>query len=195
MIMKEEIKNKILLTGAQIIHHKGFNNTGIQEILQKANIPKGSFYFYFKNKEDFGLQVIDFFNGFYKERVEAIVGDSSKTPLERIRSILTGFIDLFETFNFTRGCPVGNLAQEMSDLSRPFQKKLHESFNLMTGLHAKLIVEAQKEGTLASDLDADQVAEFIVSSWHGALIRMKVEQSRRPLESHIAMLFSTVLKI
>jgi len=47
--------------GAEIIHLKGFNHTGVQEVLRAAGVPKGSFYNYFKNKEDFGLQVIDYF--------------------------------------------------------------------------------------------------------------------------------------
>jgi len=57
-------KENILLTGARLIHEKGYNNTGLAEILRESGVPKGSFYFYFRNKEDFGLQVIDFYAGF-----------------------------------------------------------------------------------------------------------------------------------
>ena len=59
--MRQNTRQKILEVGAEIIHLKGYNHTGLQEILQAAGVPKGSFYNYFKNKEDFGLQVIDFF--------------------------------------------------------------------------------------------------------------------------------------
>jgi TetR/AcrR family transcriptional repressor of nem operon len=51
--MKEDTKQRLLMTGAEIMHLKGFNHTGIQEILDKAGVPKGSFYNYFKSKEDF----------------------------------------------------------------------------------------------------------------------------------------------
>ena len=47
----KDTKNKLLQIGAKHIHLKGFNNTGLQEILKEANVPKGSFYFYFKSKE------------------------------------------------------------------------------------------------------------------------------------------------
>jgi len=54
-----DTKNKLLQIGAKYIHLKGFNNAGLQEILKEANVPKGSFYFYFKSKEEFGLAIID----------------------------------------------------------------------------------------------------------------------------------------
>jgi TetR/AcrR family transcriptional repressor of nem operon len=57
--MKQDAKERVLETGAAIVHRKGFHNTGIQEILKAAEIPKGSFYFYFDSKEDFGLQLVD----------------------------------------------------------------------------------------------------------------------------------------
>ena len=192
--MKEDMKNKILQIGADIIHHKGYHNTGIQEILKTVGIPKGSFYFYFESKEDFGLQVIDYFNQFYNIQAMEILGDESIAPLDRIRELLEGFIELFRSFGFTKGCPIGNLAQEMSDLSPAFQRKLQHSFDMMTRLYAAVIAEAQNAGDLATDQAPDQIAEFIISSWHGALIRMKVEQNSRPLESHVEMLFRTVLK-
>lgn len=192
--MKKETKENILRIGADIIHHKGYHHTGIQEILKAAGIPKGSFYFYFDSKEDFGLQVVDYFNGFFAAKADEVLGDASIGPLERIRLFLTGFIDVFAAFDFTKGCPIGNLAQEMSDLSPAFQKKLKHSFEMMTRLYAGVIAEAQAAGELGPDLEPEQAAEFIISSWHGALIRMKVEQNSRPMESHIEMVFNTVLR-
>jgi TetR/AcrR family transcriptional repressor of nem operon len=64
--MKQDTKAHILDMGAQIVHQKGFNATGIQEVLNAAAVPKGSFYFYFKSKEEFGLQLIDHFSFFQK---------------------------------------------------------------------------------------------------------------------------------
>ncbi|MBW1898902.1 MAG: TetR/AcrR family transcriptional regulator, partial [Deltaproteobacteria bacterium] len=82
--MKENIKQKILAAGASIIHRKGYNHTGIQEILQTVGVPKGSFYFYFKNKEDFGLQVIDYFVSFFGAQAAPVLNDNSIPPLERM---------------------------------------------------------------------------------------------------------------
>lgn len=193
-MMKQDTKENILRVGADIIHRKGYNHTPIQEILQIAGVPKGSFYFYFKSKEDFGLQVIEYFNEFYAAHAKEILEDPTIASPERIRNFLDGFIELFESLEYTNGCPIGNLAQEMGDLSPVFQEKLRESFKLMTDIYAQVIEEGQRTGNISRNLPAEDIAEFIVSSWHGALIRMKIEQNGGPLKRHREMLFNTVLK-
>ena len=192
--MKTTTRDKILEAGANIIHHKGFNHTGIQEILMAAGVPKGSFYNFFKNKEDFGLQVIDYFSDHFSEMTKDIIEDLSVPPLERIKRILQHFMDYFRSTNFTRGCPVGNLAQEMGDLSPAFRKKLNEALDRITAGYAGILSEAQKAGEISDQIDVKETANFIVSSWHGALIRMKVVQNLEPLENHFKFIFDYVLK-
>ena len=60
----ETTKQRIIKKGAELVYSNGFNNTGIQEVLHAADVPKGSFYFYFKSKEEFGLSLIDYFASF-----------------------------------------------------------------------------------------------------------------------------------
>jgi len=192
--MKENIKQKILAAGASIIHRKGYNHTGIQEILQSVGVPKGSFYFYFKNKEDFGLQVIDYFVSFFSAQAAPVLSDNSIPPLERIKKLLEGFKVLFKEMNYECGCPLGNLAQEMGDLSPAFRTKLKDSLDLMNSLYVVLLSEAKQSGDISTDLDIQETAGFIVSSWHGALIHMKIEKSDKPLDNHIRFIFNHILK-
>jgi TetR/AcrR family transcriptional repressor of nem operon len=182
--MKQNTKQKIIETGAQIIHHKGYNHTGIQEVLKAANVPKGSFYFYFDSKEDFGLHVIDFFNNMYQEMVTPIVKDASISPIARIEKILTHFINLFRDLKYECGCPIGNLAQEMGDLNPIFREKLSLSIDLLVETYEGLLDQARDRDEISIKLDTEEMASFIVSSWHGALIRMKIVQSCAPLENH-----------
>ena len=126
MAKKIDVKEKILAAGAQIIHRKGFNHTGIQEVLKAAGVPKGSFYFYFKNKQDFGFQVVDFFDQSFAPMFMEIIDNVSVSPLARMEQVFDAFIRYFEELEFTCGCPIGNLAQEMGDLSPEFSDKLNE---------------------------------------------------------------------
>lgn len=192
--MKTSTRDRILGAGADIIHHKGFNHTGIQEILNAAGVPKGSFYNFFKTKEDFGLQVIDYFSDHFARMAKDILEDRSVPPLERIKRILRNFMDYFRSTNFTRGCPVGNLAQEMGDLSPAFRDKLKGALDRITTGYAGVLTEAQKAGEISNQIDVKETANFIVSSWHGALIRMKVVQNLEPLENHFKFIFDYVLK-
>ena len=191
--MKENIKNKILETGAEIIHLKGFNHTGIQEILSAAGVPKGSFYYYFKNKEDFGLQVIDYFTEHFSLSCKDILEDAAQSPLEKIRQILQRFIEFFRSKDCAYGCPIGNLSQEMGDLSPPFQSKLKAAMDAMVDMYAGIIREGQRSGEISPRLDAKKSAEFLVSSWEGALLHMKIEKSLESLKNHQRFIFEYIL--
>lgn len=196
MAPKEDTKEKILSVGARIIHRKGYHYTGIQEILKAAGVPKGSFYFYFKNKEDFGLQVIDWFVRDYTEMLAAIYRKTAQQgPLQRLSAAMDGFIDFYEKIDFTCGCPVGNLAQEMGDLNEAFNRKLQQAVDKMVAFFAGFIREAREKGEIAADLDVDETARFIVSSWHGALIHMKISKGPEPLVNHKKFIFEKVLGV
>ena len=190
--MKEGVKQRILEKGAEIIHQKGYYHTGIQEILDAAKVPKGSFYNYFNNKEDFGLQVIDYFVAYFDRIAREILEDHSFPPLERVRKLLDHFIDFFGAKRYTLGCPIGNLGQEMGDLSESFQKKLKGAVDAMAGHYIKVLSEAQSEGDLPPGLDMKKTEFFLITSWHGALIRMKIERSPEPLEDHKDFFFNGI---
>jgi TetR/AcrR family transcriptional repressor of nem operon len=182
--MKPDTKHKIIEAGARIIHLKGFHHTGIQEVLDAAGVPKGSFYFYFKSKEDFGLQAIDFFNHMYLGMVDPIAGNKALPPLKRIEKILDHFIDLFPALNYTCGCPIGNLSQEMGDLSEAFSSKLAAAVEVMAQVYKRLLDEAKETHAISQGMDTQATAEFIVASWHGSLMKMKISKSIAPLRLH-----------
>ncbi len=190
----ETTKDRILRTGAELIHLKGFNHTGLQEILSVSKVPKGSFYNYFNSKEGFGLQVIDYYLEQFSQFSIDNLADVSLLPLDRIRKMLNGYMDYFKSTDYTCGCPIGNLAQEMGDLSPAFRKKLQYALDVMVESFARVLVEAQTTGDISKNLDIKETAYFIVSSWHGALIRMKIAKELDPLENHLKFIMDYVLK-
>jgi TetR/AcrR family transcriptional repressor of nem operon len=176
------------------MHLKGYNDTGIQEIIDKAGLPKGSFYNFFKSKEDFGLLVIDYFMEFYAKILTKYLADKSLPPLERIRRLNKWFKNSFQSNKYTLGCPVGNFAQEMGDTSKVFQAKIKTSIDIIVQYFSDVLREAQDLGHLSKSLDPDQTARFFFNSWEGALMSMKVEKSIKPLETHEQFLFNYILK-
>ena len=193
--MPATTKDRILEAGAEIIHQKGYNHTGIQEVLNAASVPKGSFYNYFKSKEDFGLQIIDRFQNQFDRMAKEILEDVSMTPLQRIDRFLGASMDHFQNSNYTGGCPIGNLAQEMGDLSSAFRNKLGDAMDAMVRVYAKVLSEAQSTGEISEQLDINAAAYFIVAGWHGAIIQMKLTQNLAPLETHRKFIFDHILKI
>lgn len=193
-MVKTETKQKILEVGAEIIRKKGYNNTGIQQILQAAGIPKGSFYFYFKNKQDFGMAVIDYYTEIIGSRFQTFFNDPQYDSITKLREFFKSHNEMFESENFEGGCPIGNLAQEMSDQDEIFRKKIEKTISLYLDASTKLIEEAKKEGTITTNYPAQSLAEFIFNSWEGAIIRMKVEKSLTPLIHFDKLVFEHLLQ-
>lgn len=192
--MQVNTRDRIIETGAEIIHRKGFNHTGIQEILNAASVPKGSFYNYFKSKQDFGLQIIDYFLSHFRRIAEDTLEDSRVSPLNRIYRFLTAFMEYFESQNYTGGCPIGNLAQEMGDLNPAFRQKLCEAIDMMIDAYCRVLTAAQNDGKIMKSLDIRETAGFIVAGWHGAIIQMKLTRSLAPLKNHRKFVFDYILK-
>jgi TetR/AcrR family transcriptional repressor of nem operon len=196
--MQSNTRRRIIETGAEIIHRKGFNHTGIQEILDAASVPKGSFYNYFKSKDEFGLQIIDYFSAHFKRIAIETLEDTRVSPLSRIYAFLTAFMEYFESQNYAGGCPIGNLAQEMGDLSPAFRKKLSEAIDMMVDAYSQVLAAAQNDGKILKNLDIRETASFIIASWHGAVIQiviqMKLAQSLDPLKIHRKFVFDHILK-
>ncbi len=187
-------REKLIETGSEIIHRKGFNHTGIQEILSAAGVPKGSFYNYFKSKEDFGLHIIDHFSAHYRQIARQTLEDSTISPLNRIYGFLTAFMEYFESQNYAGGCPIGNLAQEMGDLSPIFRQKLRQAIDAMIEAYCQVLTAAQQDGKIQQSLNIKDTAAFIVAGWHGAIIQMKLIQSTEPLKNHRNFIFDYILK-
>ncbi len=104
MTTKQMTKEKFFQVGSKIVHRKGFNHTGILELLRAANVPKGSFYFYFKNKEDFGLQLIDFFaQDFFLSRIKAFEDYEKSSPIHNLRRFFLEFLPYYEKNDFEGG--------------------------------------------------------------------------------------------
>ncbi|MGP8153502.1 MAG: TetR family transcriptional regulator C-terminal domain-containing protein [Smithella sp.] len=190
---KEATRQAIIQKGAKLIHSKGFVNTGIQEIITAAGVPKGSFYFYFKSKDDFGEAVIDYFCDFVVSWFEKYSEDHTLPPLTRLERFFDDSNLFYEKIGFTCGCPIGNLSQEMSDLSEPMRSKLSDAYGHIRSIIKNCIAEASEQGAVKSKEDAEELAVFVLNGWEGALIDMKVSKSIRPLVIFKKMLFEKIL--
>ena len=190
---REDTRLAIIREGARLIHAKGFNNTGLSDILTAAGVPKGSFYFYFRNKEAFGLAVIDHYATALMEVGQMTLRNGNLEPLQRLDKFFDFFRKAFQAADMHGGCPVGNLTQEMSDLSDSFRGRMAEIYSQITGLIAGCLEEARERGDIPRSLDAEKTAQFIFDSWEGAIMHMKLTRDIEPLLTCRDMLFSCIL--
>jgi len=186
-------KEDIVQVGLDIVLSRGFNATGVEAILKQANIPKGSFYNFFSSKEEFGLAIIDRYVAERGKLFFSIFSDESLPLLERIKKSFETLIESFEGNDCFKGCLLGNLSLEMSDLSENVRQRLEQALQIWAGELSKLLLQAQKEKALPSDMDTEMLAENLVSSFQGALLRSKVKKSPQPLRDFIHLYFDVFL--
>lgn len=143
---KTVTKNTLLETGMRIMSEKGYSNTGIQEVLDAADVPKGSFYYYFDSKEDFALQIIGYFEALGDELMDRCFEDHKLTAVEKLKLYCQEKKKLLEMDQCRKGCLIGNLSQEMSDQSEALRARLEEALTRSRNRLARCIKEGQEKG-------------------------------------------------
>ena len=191
---KETTRKTLLDAGMRIFLERGYNNSGIEAILQAADVPKGSFYYYFGSKEDFGLQVLDRFAEEYHARIDEALADQTRSPLERLRRYFEGICECLESRQCRNGCLVGNLSSEMADQSEAFRARLEEIFQGWAQRFADCLAEAQQVGEISPEIDTRDLGEFWLNSWQGAILRAKSRRSTSPLRTFLNVAFGAVLQ-
>lgn len=186
-------KEDIIQVGLDIVLSRGFNATGVEAILKQAKVPKGSFYNFFASKEEFALAIIDQFVARREEIFTPIFSNDSLPPLDRIRKSFETLIAKFEGDDCTQGCLLGNLGQEMSAQSDNVRQRLEQSLQQWNRALTTLLVAAREEKEIPADMDAEMLAENLISSFQGALLRSKVKKSSEPLKNFIYLYFDKFL--
>lgn len=109
-----ETRARLVQIGTELLSEKGFGSTGLEEILEKASVPKGSFYYYFESKAKFGFAVIDHYDYLWAQKLHRLLRDPAVTPLARVDNYIAEGIRGLEKYAFRRGCLIGNMGQEMA---------------------------------------------------------------------------------
>jgi TetR/AcrR family transcriptional repressor of nem operon len=190
---KSDTRERLLDAGQQKMHANGYNATGIQDITTAAGVPKGSFYNHFQTKEEFAAEVVERYFAAYTRTVLRVLGDEQLTPLARLRAYFVERTQWFAKLGFERGCMLGNFGLEIPDHSKLLRDRLSIHFVAWTKALTICVREGQKVGEIRTDLAAEDLAEFALNSWEGALLRMKVDKAARPMELFQSMLFDAFL--
>jgi len=186
-------KDDIVQVGLDLVLSRGFSATGVEAILKQANVPKGSFYNFFSSKEEFALAIIDKFVADRVEVLYPIFSDQSLPPLERVKKSFEIIIETFEGADCSKGCLLGNLGQEMADQFENVRQRLEKSLLEWAKAVSQLLSQAQKEQAIPANMDVDMLAENLISSFQGALLRSKVKKSPEPLNNFIHLYFDVFL--
>lgn len=81
----------------------------------------------------------------------------------------------------------------MSDQYESVRERLEQALQIWAKDLSRLLLQAQKEKTIPEDLDAEMLAENLIASFEGALLRSKVKKSSEPLKNFLYLYFDRFL--
>jgi TetR/AcrR family transcriptional repressor of nem operon len=188
---KLSVRDKIVAAAAERFHALGYTACGVQEIVDAAGVPKGSFYNYFKAKELLAREVLsDYWAG---ARLD-VLADKSIAPRERLHRHFEHIASRYKKFGYEHGCLVTKFMHEVSDLTPSLQSDLRSQLGKWTALIADTIREGQADGSISKDIDADRTARYLLSTWGGVTGAMKLTASRAPIDDFVSVTFDTLLQ-
>ncbi len=162
---------------------------GCRKLANAAEIPKGSFYNYFKNKEDFAVEAMRLFTERELEMMSRVLLADSLPPLERIKQLYLNKIEhLSSKGAFSLGCFLCNITLEMADVSETIAIEAARCFKQEYAPLLTCLEQAQEEGALAASTDLNRLVSLIRNCWLGALVIMKANKSAQPLEEFQVLL-------
>jgi TetR/AcrR family transcriptional repressor of nem operon len=190
---KPGTRENLIQTGLQMIHSVGYTASGIQRIVDAADIPKGSFYNHFVSKEAFGAEVTDAYYDRGLAKLRDFLCDPDVAPLTRLEAYFDNRIEALRARKYTRGCLLGNLTTEVADHSTLIRVRLVEHLEGWSRFLEDCIAEAQRGGTIRNRLPAALLGRFVLNSWEGAILRMRAEKSDAPLLEFKKVIFGALL--
>lgn len=175
-------KEQILEAAYRLVHRQGFNNTSLDDILRESGVGKGIFYHHFKSKNELGYAILDRLALSSSERLAREVFGRDADPLAQISHLFDIIISSQREAGCVGGCPVGNLALEMSDIDDGFRQRIAEILNNWRNQIAEAIQRAQESGQLARKMQGEKLADFIIAGIEGAILVTKVRKDLTVLE-------------
>ncbi len=157
---------------------QGYHNTGINDILKAADIPKGSFYNFFDSKEHFGVLALDHYGNKALDAMRKFLAAPDRSPMQRLESFYDNMVVRGnEKMGCKGGCFVNNISNELGGLSEALGRKADQVFGKWIDEITYVIKQGQEMGEIRDDYPPEELAEYIHTSIFGGIGRMKATRS------------------
>ena len=177
----QDVPQHILAVAQNIIGAKGYAAVGLTEILTAANIPKGSFYHYFKSKDAFGEAMLKRYFDNYMIEMDEILNASNKPYAARLINYWEHWQQSQESFDCQGKCLAVKLGAEVADLSEPMRLALKEGTAGIIDRLKSAIEGGISDGSLTLQNNANELAQSLYQLWLGASLMSKITRTKAPL--------------
>jgi len=178
-------RQRILTAATELFHEKGYTAAGMAEILERAQANSGSFYYFFRNKEDVLAAVLDRYEKMLYPELLDPIWKATKDPIERIFRLLAKYRELLCLTNFSYGCPIGRIALEVDASMTKIHRQLAANFEGWKAAVKQCLREAQKERRLPASVDCQQLACLVLSVMEGGVMQARSYGNARPFDESV----------
>jgi TetR/AcrR family transcriptional regulator, transcriptional repressor for nem operon len=165
---------------------QGYASTGVAEILSRANVRSGTFYYFFKTKENLLLAVLER----YVETLDLVVTGpvfaQIADPILRIFGILEFYRHNLIRTGCTYGCPIGRLALEIPEQQTEVHKLLADNFDGWSAAIEGCLRDAQEQ--LPASLNLKELSQFVLTVMEGGVMQARAHRSLEPFDASVRQL-------
>lgn len=179
-------KQGMLDAALGLMSQRGFTAVGLNEILQTAGVPKGSFYHYFESKESFGQALLERYFDEYLDEMENVLAAGAGKAGDRLMRYWQNWADTQHADSPCSKCLVVKLAAEVADLSEAMRQTLMRGTDGIVARLAQAIEEGVADGSLRHDLAPRALAQTLYQQWLGASLLEKINRDKAPLKTALS---------
>lgn len=176
----EQKKRNVLEKSAKLFYYQGYVNTGINEILKECKIPKGSFYYYFKNKDDLLMQIIDYHTDNLILFFDKVVDDLS---MVKLKTFFSGYFNSIVKNQCHGGSPLGNLAIELSDINEEAREKLNFSYEKIEKRVALFLEMIKNTNPKYGKINSQIYSKMLIAQMEGVMFKVKLTRNEEEIEN------------
>jgi TetR/AcrR family transcriptional repressor of nem operon len=180
-----ETRDRILRAAFQLFHEQGFNATGVATIVREAGVNPGSLYHFFESKDDLLLGVLEFALDYLGPAVMDPVEAAVENPVDRVFALLERYRSQMQREHCRMGCPMGNMALEISDGNPKARALVHKNFENWA---ARVASWFESDTRLGADVDRLRLAKFILTVMEGGLMQARAAGDIAPFDESVAVL-------
>jgi TetR/AcrR family transcriptional regulator, transcriptional repressor for nem operon len=194
---RASVRDQLIASAVEVFHTRGFNGCSVQDIVDAAGVPKGSFYNHFESKEALGVEVVRAYSAlvgaYVVEAGAADILSGDGTPLQRIRAYFEAVIEQNVSCGVRKGCLLGNFAIELAPHSSEIARAVTVALDNWSAAVAQALAQAQDAGEVPQDADVEALARYLVDGYEGAATRAKLIGDRAPMDEFIRTTFEFLL--
>ena len=183
---RTEPRDRLIEAAAELFHARSYGTVGIQDICDRAEVRRGSFYYYFRSKDELAIEALERSTDLLVAAVHEPAFSNGGSAREEFATFLDLLLEyqqnLTERYGVYVGCPIANLAEELSTIAPPIREKVDESLQRLATYYEHAARRAMESGDAAPG-DAAATAQRILALTQGALLLAKVRNDAGVLSS------------